>query len=165
MVGQNTQDYYVIAKSSYDLSPIQISTNQDQTLSLDLADTNLENFFNSKPVYKFEKAFPTAQSPYLQSVYLVTMDSAIHLNDIFNRSEIEYVALTGEGELLYTPNDYSSLQGNPKNTALELINARKAWNVTQGNSNIIVGIVDNNFNPSHEAVSYTHLTLPTIYSV
>lgn len=149
LFSQNRQDYYVVVKPNYSLEPNQRTVNQDQTLTLDLQDNNLETFFNSKPVYYIDKAFPTAISPYLQRVYRITLDNNTHLGDIFNRSEIEYVELLGEEEFLYTPDDFDGLDGNPM-TQLDLIKARRAWDTTQGDSNIIVGIVDTYFETTHE---------------
>ncbi len=133
---QNRQDYYVIAKPDYSLEPLHKSTNPDQTLTLNLVNNNLETFFNNLPVYYFSKAFPTSTTPYLQGVYLVTLDDNTHLSSIFNRNEIEYVELTEEGAPLHFPDDYFTIDGDP-NTALEIIKGPQAWNITTGDPNII----------------------------
>ncbi len=149
LFSQNRQDYYVVVKPNYSLDSNQQTVNQDQTLTLDLQDNNLETFFNSKPIYYINKAFPTATIPYLQRVYKVTLDDETHLNDFFEREEIEYVKLILEGIPLYFPNDYYDIDGNP-NTSLEIIKAPQAWNITLGNPNVIVGIVDTYFEITHE---------------
>ena len=149
LISQNRQDYYVVVKPSYSLEPSQRTINQDQTLTLDLIDNNLESFLNNKSVFYIDKAFPTATTPYLKRVYKITLDNNTHINDFFNRNEIEYVELTNEGIPLYTPNDFEGLDGNPM-SQLDLINAQQAWDVTQGDPNVIVGIVDTYFETTHD---------------
>ncbi len=107
LFSQNRQDYYVVVKPNYSLEPIQRITNSDETLTLDLQDNNLEAFFNSKPIFYIEKAFPTVTSQYLLRVYRVTLDNDTHLDDFFDRDEIEYVCLTGNGDPLFIPDDYT----------------------------------------------------------
>ena len=147
--GQNRQDYYVVVKPAYSLDIYQKIVNPDQTLTLDLADNNLEAYFNSKAVYYIDKAFPTATTPYLQRAYKVTLNDSSHITDILNRPEIEYVELVYEGTPDYTPNDFDGVYGTPM-SQLDLISARQAWEITQGDPSIIVGIVDTDFEASHE---------------
>jgi len=149
LFAQNRQDYYVVVKPNYSLEPLQLTTNPDETLILDLQDNNLEAFFNSKPVYYINKAFPTAATTYLQRVYRVTLNDNTHINDIFNRNEIEYVELTNEGTTLLKPNDYFDLDGNPL-SQLDLIKAPLAWSITTGNPSVIVGMVDHYVDINHE---------------
>jgi hypothetical protein len=70
-----------------------------------------------------------------------------------------------EYKTLYTPNDYNAEFST--NYALDLIKAQHAWNQTQSNAGIIVGISDENLNPYHEElagkITYYdyHNTLPS----
>ena len=70
-----------------------------------------------------------------------------------------------EYKTLYVPNDYNAEFGT--NYALDLIKAQQAWNQTQSNAGIIVGISDENLNPYHEElagkITYYdyHNTLPS----
>jgi len=149
MLGQNKQDYYIVAKQNISLTPIQRTVNTDGTLTVKLSNNELDNFFNNYNIYYFDKGFPTSITPYLQRVYKVTLDSNIYLNAISNRNEIEYVELTQDSTPLYEPNDYvNSIAG--LNTAMELIKAPQTWNLTTGNPNIIVGIADDNCDVNHE---------------
>lgn len=77
------------------------------------------------------------------------MDDESHLPSIFDRNEIEYVALTGNGEVLYVPDDFELLNSRAS-TALDLINAQLAWNITTGSPNVYIGIVDLSFETTHE---------------
>lgn len=146
---QSTQDYYVVVKSGYSLDTQSRTTNPNQTLNLSFQNNNFDAFYNNKPIYYFEKAFPTAISPYLQRVYRVTLDNGNHINDFISREEIEYVELTYEGTILLNPNDYSDLDGNPL-SQLDLIKAPLAWNITTGNPSVIVGMVDHYVDINHE---------------
>ena len=47
-------------------------------------------------------------------------------------------------------NDPKIVDGSVDNYALELINARCAWNITKGDPNIIIAIVDTDFELTHE---------------
>lgn len=141
----------VIAKTNYTLEPLQKTTNSNGFLTLDLVDNNLETFFNSLPLYYFQKAFPTASSPYLQRVYKIKLSDETYLQSMFERNEIEYVELVeNDNRLLYTPNDFDGIPDADPSTQLDLIKARQAWNITQGDPNIIVGIVDTFFDTTHE---------------
>ncbi|MCL2329168.1 MAG: S8 family serine peptidase [Bacteroidetes bacterium] len=53
----------------------------------------------------------------------------------------------------YPINDAKIVDGTFDNYAIELINARCAWNITQGNPNIIIAIVDMEFDTAHEDLS------------
>lgn len=144
-----TQDYYVVAKPNYSLELLQKTTNHDGTLTVDLFNNDLESFFNSLPIYSYKKAFPTATTPFLQRTYIISLDDDSHLPSFFDRNEIEYVGLTGDGEILYIPNDYEIL--NPRApSALNLINGPLAWNVTTGSPDVPIGIIDTYFETTHE---------------
>ena len=58
---------------------------------------------------------------------------------------------------LFTPNDYS--MAVPSDYALDLINAKGAWDITKGDSSIIIAILDENYYTNHEEIigKYTEL--------
>lgn len=149
LTAQNRQDYYVVAKSNYSLEPIQKTTNPDETITLDLSNNTLEAFFNSLPIYYFQKEFTSSNSPYLKRVYKVTLDNDTHLGTILNRQEIEYSELVKYPEPLFIPNDYQALFGTSL-SQLDLIKAPLVWNITRGDPNVRSGIVDNYFELNHE---------------
>lgn len=70
-----------------------------------------------------------------------------------------------EYKTLYIPNDYNAVFGS--NYALDLIKAPQAWNQTQSNAGIVVGISDENLDPNHEELAGKlthydfHNSLPT----
>ncbi|MDC9723705.1 MAG: S8/S53 family peptidase, partial [Urechidicola sp.] len=151
---QSKQDYYVVVKQNKTIEPLTKTVNSNNTLSLTFNDNDLENFFNSKIVYKYKKAFPTAITPQLQRTYLVTLQDDSFVNDLLNFDEIESIGLiSDEGGVLYEPNDYSEGNGEP-NRALELVHASEAFDLTQGNNpNIIIGIVDTLFEDTHDELT------------
>jgi len=53
----------------------------------------------------------------------------------------------------YPINDAKIVNGTFNNYAIELINARCAWNITQGNPNIVIAIADMEFEKTHEDLS------------
>lgn len=147
---QSKQDYYVVVKLNKTIEPITKTVNSDNTLSLTFNDNDLETFFNSKIVYKYKKAFPTAITPQLQRTYLVTLQESSSVKDLLNFDEIESIGLiSDEGGVLYEPNDYSEGNGEA-NRALELVHASEAFDLTKGNPNILVGIVDTGFETTHD---------------
>jgi hypothetical protein len=58
---------------------------------------------------------------------------------------------------LFTPNDYAVAV--PSDYALDLINAKGAWDFTKGDSSVIIAILDENYHTNHEEIigKYTEL--------
>ncbi|NBO60890.1 MAG: hypothetical protein EBU82_07970, partial [Flavobacteriia bacterium] len=56
-----------------------------------------------------------------------------------------------EYHTLYVPNDYHAAFGS--NYALDLIKAPQAWDLSHSSSAFVVGISDENLNPSHEELA------------
>lgn len=150
---QGKQDYYVVVKQNKTIEPITKTVNSDNTLSLTFDDNALENFFNSKIIYEYKKAFPTATTSFLQRTYVVTLIDDSYLNALSNLNDIEHVeVISNEGGVLYEPNDYLEGNGEP-NRALELVHASEAFDLVQGNPNILVGIVDTGFETTHDELT------------
>ncbi|WP_114491456.1 S8 family serine peptidase [Candidatus Ulvibacter alkanivorans] len=146
---QSVQGYYVVEKVGHSLNPIQKTINTDQTLTLDMENNDLESFLNSKPIYQFKRAFPNISNPYLQRVYYIELNDDSHLASLSSRTEIEYTEYVYEGQPLLEPDDIEGIDGNVKE-AMELIKAPQAWNITTGNPNILVGVVDTYFDTDHD---------------
>ncbi|MAP54303.1 S8 family serine peptidase [Altibacter sp.] len=158
---QNQQSYYIELKDGYDLGGIQRTTHSDGTISITTNINDFSSIINAKTVYSFEKAFPTAETPRLQRVYVITMDSNSQINDISTRNEVERVVINEEivftdGSMPVTdtspiyPNDYDDIITGGRNAALELINAPLAWTITAGDPNVLVGVADSKFDLNHE---------------
>ncbi len=149
---QSKQVYYVRVKPNKSITPIEKTTNSDGSLSLTFSNSNLENFFNSKVVYEYVRPFKTSSSNLLQRIYKVTLVDDSFVKELLKFEEVENISLRSEGIPLYEPNDYMEGSGNP-NRALELIHASEAFDLTHGNPNILIGIVDKGFETAHNELT------------
>lgn len=116
----------------------------------------LQSILTQFEVNSFERAFPIVDNfaqteKYdLERVYLLKCNGdesalAFELNNNF-RTEYDYSETVPYFELAATPNDYHLLDNvlGP-NYALDIINAKDAWDISTGSSNTIVGIIDSGF--------------------
>jgi len=107
-----------------------------------------ENFTN----FNLKKAFPSSRKKELSNVYEITCSCDLMdvINDLkkypSNFNGIEYVP--NFDLLVETPNDYSLVITN--DYSLDLIRAKEAWGITQGNQEVIVGVSDSNYDLAHE---------------
>ena len=121
-------------------------------------------FINELQVTTIEQALPAARTPELLNVYEIScacdehdlLQAASRLPSIFQDMELAPVY-----ELLYTPNDYSTSFTN--DYALNLIQAEQAWDITKGDSNIVIGICDTHARTDHEELAgkYTYTIPPS----
>lgn len=95
-------------------------------------------------------AFPASRSRELQNVYEIECNC----NQAVLSAEIErsvkglsHPEEVPSIELLYDPNDYNAYYSS--DWALDLINAKGAWDISIGDTNIILGISDANFDLNH----------------
>lgn len=76
--------------------------------------------------------------------------------ELKNQKAIEYAELLYPAQLAYTPSDSE----NTKQWYLQAIDAFNAWGIEQGDTNVIVGIVDTGFDIDHpdlvDAIAYNH---------
>lgn len=146
----NTIDYIVVVKEGYNLDYTSKVQRNNEYFNFEISDPNLKNFINSLPIFEIRKELPTAKTPYLLRVYRITTNSDLLLDSFMNRDEIEDAHIYIEPELLHLPDDYTAYDEDRINTALELIRAPMAWGITKGDPNILVGIVDSNFELQHD---------------
>ncbi|PHR46256.1 MAG: hypothetical protein COA32_11930 [Fluviicola sp.] len=107
----------------------------------------IESNFN---IVNIKKALPASKLENLQKVYEFEIDGDYS-------GFIEYVNKTKalvnpevieEFTLLYEPNDYNLVFSD--DYALDLINAKEAWDISKGSPVIKIGVLDSNFDPLHE---------------
>jgi subtilisin family serine protease len=116
-------------------------------------------FFSDKDSRNYNKeiketfiSFPSAKTKLLQQSVTIrssnpNLDVALcKYSDIFNF--VEKVCLPKE-TLLYEPNDYSYL-GNEASDHLDLIKAPQAWEITNGDPRILLGVTDTYIETNHE---------------
>ena len=96
-----------------------------------------------------QRALPSSRSASLLNVYEVTCDCdlvdlyTMLSNEVNAVSKVEYGPVY---KFLATPNDYDLISDH---YALDLIGAEDAWNVTTGDSGIVIAISDQNYNVNH----------------
>jgi hypothetical protein len=167
---QNQSHYYYIKEATVDiLKPNAILENNDGTLLLDFGNENLTSFFENFTIYSYSRIFDWSTDPKYHKYYMIGLDSDNKAENLRNNSNVifsEYIGTLEEQTLGSPPDDYfdhvtisgfdqSGCNGyiytpNPKGYEhLELVNARRAWNITQGNTNVIIGIRDVEFVNSH----------------
>lgn len=140
--------------------------NNTGKLFLKHSDNRVTDIFSKYTIHKFEKAFPTSVTPFLQNIYLIETDKGGIINELNNyQNYFPLVIETYVPQVLYTPNDYNYPAGssNPHKN-LDLINIKDAWDYTHGDSNIKIGISDTPIRQTHEdlvgkvtsLVSYTY---------
>jgi hypothetical protein len=102
-------------------------------------------------ITKVVKALPASKQEKLQSVYEITCNcNEQDLVEAFSKvpTIAQGIVIAPKYETLYTPNDYSLEFAN--DYALDLINAHSAWDITHGNSSVVIGISDQNYYVNHD---------------
>lgn len=97
-------------------------------------------------VTKIEKALPSSRTPHLQELYQINCNCDVNdlLSTVAKRHDIFVNPEIGPNyETLGLPNDYSL--SVPYDYALNMINAEGAWEITEGDSSILISITDAGF--------------------
>ncbi len=111
----------------------------------------IQALINSFHITSFEKLVPTTKTDALKDVYEINCNCDEHellaqvarMSDLFANPEIG-----PKYQTLDIPNDYSIAFAN--DWALNLINAPGAWDVTHGDTNVVIAITDANYVLGHE---------------
>lgn len=132
---------------------IPLITGQD----IQMPNQTLLTIFQSHHLTEFTKAFPLIDSfpagirHGLDKVYIASCDcdeqQLLEEMGNNNNGNYQYIEKIPIAEPLYTPNDYT-LQGT--DYALDLMNVQGAWDITYGNPNISIGIIDQGFDITQE---------------
>lgn len=132
--------------------PEKIDKN-DTILRLTFSDRSILNVFNNYKIYNFHQSYPTARSLFLQSFYSIECNDIDLMRELLNYDHrlYPYASIEEQPQLLYEPNDYINHGNFSQNqTALDLIRAKEAWDITKGDSNIVIGITDTKIETTHE---------------
>ncbi len=92
-------------------------------------------------------------STHLRNLYRVTLsegDVVDVLNDLLQYRNVAYAEPVYRETLFLVPNDPNAALNTSTQTYLSAIKAYDAWNITQGDSTIIIGIVDTGAEYTHE---------------
>lgn len=117
-------------------------------------DGTLNSIITKNKVKSVEYVFSNSRNPELQNVVQLTCDCTVEnlYADLVNKSKaVKGVEIAPVYESLVDPNDYNTVFAS--DYALDLINARVAWNVTTGSSDVIIGVSDQNFEVTHEELA------------
>jgi hypothetical protein len=135
-----------------------ISTVNGQVVS---TNPTINNMIADLNITSIAQALPAARTEGLKNVYEIAcncdenvlLQEVTRLSTVFTNPELAPVY-----ETLNTPNDYYTTFAN--DYALNLINAQNAWNVTTGDSSVVIAVCDQNFALNHEELvgKYNYVT-------
>lgn len=153
--GQNHYSYYILERAGHSLEPTSKVSNSNGTINLTFSSSSLNSFFQTKTVYKYEKAFPsTSIGNYLYRVYEVTLSDQNLVTDLSSLTEIELAEEVPIEYPAYDPDDPQYGVQNNLTTQLGLVRAPKAWDISHGNPTVVIGILDDNFDTNHEDLKF-----------
>ncbi len=116
--------------------------------------------FLSRLVDKYEiisvrNTFWQTTDPKLHRIFRVHFNKKELINefirDLSNVPEVEYAEKAPYFPIRFTPNDYGSNTDN--NWHLTKISAQQAWDITHGNPNILVAVIDNAIDINHPDIA------------
>lgn len=130
------------------LSALRLTTTDAN--GLQSSDAAVNALLTSMNVQSIEKAFPASRSRELANVVEITCacDAQDLLQAVAKVNAFVSPEVAAMPEALFTPNDFSTAIAN--DYALNLIGAQAAWDVTRGDSSIVIAITDANFHLNHE---------------
>jgi hypothetical protein len=124
---------------SNDLLPTKVGK------KLQSKDETLNTIITKNKVKSVEYVFSNSRNSELRNVVQFTCDCTVEnlYADLVNKSRaVKGVEIAPVYETLVDPNDYNAVFTS--DYALDLINARGAWNVTTGSTDVIIGVSDQN---------------------
>jgi hypothetical protein len=110
----------------------------------------LQNVINRFSIKKVSPALSASKNPELRKVYELECNcNATELVQSINKVKgIAKPELAPTYELMFDPNDYNL--NFSTDWALDLIKAKQAWDVTIGDTSVVIGITDANFDLNHQ---------------
>ena len=104
-----------------------------------------QSSINKYKLTNFKKAFPNSKKSELLKVYeidFIGKESDV-IQSLSKVEGISYIEIAPKIEALYTPNDYNLKFS--VDYALDIVNAKNAWDISMGDSSIIIGVSDTNY--------------------
>lgn len=135
------------------------SLQNSNTVQLKSADSELEAVLAMHNVYNLKQLYPDSGRPELLKYYVLEADHPGELVNELKKYSTKFSQVREESQAkpLYKPNDYYfdyryGIDGirNVTLSYLDLINAPQAWDLTKGDPNVVVGIIDNYLYTEHE---------------
>lgn len=129
-------------------------------LKIKSADAKITDTFGKYNLIEFRQLYPSSKRPELLKYYILeTEDHKELLKELIKEHSAKFSKIYEfhEPQTLYIPNDYGfcTINGcdslrNVGLSYLELINAPQAWEITHGDSKVIIGMIDNHLMVDHE---------------
>jgi len=125
------------------------------------SDSSLNKMIQDLRITAITIALPAARTEELRTIYEISCncDENTLLQEVARHSKIfSSPEIAPFYEPLNTPNDYYTTFAN--DYALNLINAQNAWELTSGDSSVIIAISDLNYDLNHEELigKYSYVT-------
>lgn len=133
--------------------------NVDQMGKLTVNDPNFQNVIDHNNVVNIQQALPSSKQEELLKVYEIECNcDAIDLMIDITNSELgtSKPELAPKYELLFETNDYHAVFQN--DYALDLINAKGAWDYSKGDSTTLIGICDANYHLANVDLANKYLS-------
>lgn len=132
-------------------NPTALALSINSTKELTSVNTEINDMLKSLDITGIAKAFPASRSKALENVYEISCncDENDLLQEVARKSAyFSNPEIYTQATVLNTPNDFNLAITN--DYALNLIGAIGAWDVTHGDSNVVIAISDANYHLWHE---------------
>lgn len=118
---------------------------------IECQDASLQALIDKYRITKIQQALSNSRNSNLQKVYEVSCDCDAY--ELMEDISSNYIGLTNpeigpDYQLLYDTDDYFATFNS--DYALDLINATGAWDYSQGDASVIIGICDANYHLANE---------------
>lgn len=143
-----------------DQLPIVQKEFESTRLRLKSADAILTHTFGKYQLNEFKQLYPSSKRPELLKYFVLEAEGYQELmKDLKEKhsAKISHVVEYQKPQALCVPNDLGyqihtgcDSQRDVGLSYLKLINAPEAWEITKGDSNVIIGIIDNHLMVDHE---------------
>lgn len=146
---QTAENYMLAVQSQYAVQSVKTRF-FSPFVRVKTASSSWTAFLNKAKITEIKSLYPESQLPNLQGLYKVVLRDSVELSAFLKRPEVLSMTPFGQPDLRESfPNDYYDSLGKPM-TALQLIRAPQAWQITTGDSSVVVGMVDRGFDFDHE---------------
>ena len=129
------------------------------------SNTEVQNLINEFNISSVEQAVPSSTKEELQKVYNVTCFCDAELLSVRIKNGISSLykpEIAPKYDLMSDPDDYNTTFS--QDYALDLIDAKGAWEYTTGSVDVILGISDGNFYTDHEELETEYININTTAS-
>ncbi len=144
-----TESYLYVRLMHEDTKPDPLDSTRSQN-------EDLNDIFDSFGVFLYEQSFPGAKRADVSSIYHIycsgnkdSLKTELENIGLFDTVEKAYYYIAGCTNPHPPVDDYIIANNIRNNYALEMIEANCAWSITTGNPDVIVGVVDTEFDTEH----------------